>query len=198
MKKGIVNFDKINSHVKKLFNSDKKVKLIAVVCVIGIVLILVSDYLPKAESKEKPKANSVCNDELVQTAKAMEQEISEIVSSIEGVGRNKVLVTLEKGMQYEYVKEKKSDKDYSEETGENGDVKLETKDSVEEKYIYIDGAEGKKALISVRQAPTVKGVVVVCEGGDNKLVQSRVINAVTTAFGISSARVCVTKISENI
>ena len=48
--------------------------------------------------------------------------------------------------------------------------------------------------ISVATA-TVKGVVVVCEGGDLPQVQQRIIEAVTTALNISSKRVCVTKSS---
>lgn len=44
--------------------------------------------------------------------------------------------------------------------------------------------------------PTVKGVVIVCEGGDQPLVQQRVTDAVTIALNISSKRVCVTKLTE--
>ena len=39
----------------------------------------------------------------------------------------------------------------------------------------------------------VKGVVVVCQGGDNAAVSQRIVDAITTALNISSKRVCVTK-----
>ena len=39
--------------------------------------------------------------------------------------------------------------------------------------------------------PVVKGVIIVCQGGNNPTVQQNIINAVTTALDISSARVCV-------
>ncbi|MBQ3284021.1 MAG: hypothetical protein IJH40_00090 [Ruminococcus sp.] len=41
--------------------------------------------------------------------------------------------------------------------------------------------------------PKVRGVVVVCDGGDDPTVKSRVLDAVTKALNISSDKVCITK-----
>ncbi len=51
---------------------------------------------------------------------------------------------------------------------------------------------GKNAdmLLSVT-APKVRGVIVVCEGGDSVSVREKVIEAVTGVFGISSLRISV-------
>lgn len=51
---------------------------------------------------------------------------------------------------------------------------------------------GKNAdmLLSVT-APKVRGVIVVCEGGDSVSVKEKVIEAVTGVFGISSLRISV-------
>lgn len=53
-----------------------------------------------------------------------------------------------------------------------------------------------QGLLVTELQPTVKGVVIVCEGGDQPLVQQRVTDAVTIALNISSKRVCVTKLTE--
>ena len=55
---------------------------------------------------------------------------------------------------------------------------------------------GRQGLLVTELQPTVKGVVIVCEGGDQPLVQQRVTDAVTIALNISSKRVCVTKLTE--
>ena len=47
-------------------------------------------------------------------------------------------------------------------------------------------------LISVK-APQVRGVIVVCDGGDNIAVKEKVINAVSGVFGISTTRISVIK-----
>ena len=54
-----------------------------------------------------------------------------------------------------------------------------------------DGAQ--KALKVTEVQPIIKGVVVVCDGGDDPTVQQNVVSAVTTALDITSVRVCVIK-----
>lgn len=45
--------------------------------------------------------------------------------------------------------------------------------------------------------PVVRGVVVVCEGGDDPIVSSRVLDAVTKSLSVSSDKVCITKLTGN-
>ena len=80
---------------------------------------------------------------------------------------------------------------------ENGKTQL--KESTEQKYLLVEGEDGKKqALVKTTKEPAVKGIVIVCEGGDSTAVKAEVINAVTTALDISSSRVCVTKIDSGM
>lgn len=48
----------------------------------------------------------------------------------------------------------------------------------------------KDVLLSVK-APSVRGVIVVCDGGDNIIVKEKVTSAVSGVFGISTTRVSV-------
>lgn len=53
---------------------------------------------------------------------------------------------------------------------------------------------GKNAeMLLETQMPKVRGVIVVCDGGDSIIVQEKVIRAVTGVFAISSTRVSVMK-----
>ena len=58
--------------------------------------------------------------------------------------------------------------------------------------VYLNNTDKKTKSIT----PVVRGVVIVCVGGDDTLVVSRVMNAVTKSLDISSDKVCVTKLSE--
>ena len=51
---------------------------------------------------------------------------------------------------------------------------------------------GKTSDISATVTPTVRGVVVVCKGGENATIREKVLEAVCKALGVSAARVCVT------
>lgn len=51
---------------------------------------------------------------------------------------------------------------------------------------------GKTSDISATVTPTVRGVAVVCKGGENAVIREKVLEAVCKALGVSAARVCVT------
>ncbi len=176
-----------------LAKGDKKIRIIVTIGILGIALILLSEvFTPKNKTTNEvssPESSlSVSNEKL-------EQQVYALVTSIDGVGRAKVMVTLDTSVEYVYAKEQKSDTDVTRDIAEDGNAKTSQKDKTEENYIFVDGSAGKQALLTTEKAPRVKGVVVVCEGGDDKLVQSRIIDAVTTAFDIGANRVCVTKMA---
>ena len=55
--------------------------------------------------------------------------------------------------------------------------------------VYQKNSDRKTVSIE----PRVRGVVIVCDGGNDPLVASRVLEAVTKSLSISSDKVCITK-----
>ena len=106
----------------------------------------------------------------------------------------KVMVTIENGAQTIYATEGKKNTEDTEDSS-NGELKRRQKsDDSETKYITVKGPNGEEEALAITEVqPTVKGVVVVCSGGDDPEVQQRIINAVTTALNITTKSVCVTK-----
>ncbi len=70
------------------------------------------------------------------------------------------------------------------------EVLLTMENSVE--YVYLKDSATKTKEIE----PVIRGVLVVCEGGDDPVVTARVTEAVTKALDISTAKVCIAKLSE--
>ena len=70
------------------------------------------------------------------------------------------------------------------------EVLLTMENSVE--YVYLDDSTTKTKEIE----PIIRGVLVVCEGGDSPVVVERITDAVTKSLDISAAKVCITKLSE--
>lgn len=172
----------------KFLKSGRGVKLAVAIGVLGMVLILLSEWLPSG-AKETATVPQ-------KTAEGYRTEIEErlgvLLSGMQGVGNCQVYVTLESGVEYVYAKEQKENSDYSENKNE-GSEKVSRSDNTQENIIIIDKKGEKTGLLLTEIQPQVKGVVVVCDGGDNAAVSERVVVAVTTALNISSRRVCVTK-----
>ena len=57
--------------------------------------------------------------------------------------------------------------------------------------VYLTNSDTKTKSIE----PTVRGVVIVCDGGDDPVVVERVLGAVTRSLSVSSDRVYITKLS---
>lgn len=68
------------------------------------------------------------------------------------------------------------------------EILLTMENSVE--YVYLSNGDTKTKSIE----PTVRGVAVVCDGGDNPVTKERILDAVTKALNIPSSRVSVTKL----
>lgn len=159
----------------------------------GILLILFSD-LSSCEKKETQKADAEFQSVQGDYGQHLESQLSSIISSISGVGEARVMVTLSGSGEYVYVNQEKKSVDTSNDLdSKRSSESVETSASP----VIISAGGGEQALIRSEKMPSVKGVVVVCEGGGDPVVRQRVISAVTTALDISSQKVCITLLSEN-
>ena len=164
---------------------DRWKNLIIIGGLIGIALIFLSSYFPSGSggSAEEPLDKISAQEYTSQ----LEENLIQIISHIDGAGEAKVMITLETGVETKYATQEKSS------TESSGD---KTSGTSEVSYITVRDANGSERALAVTEVqPTVKGVVVVCPGGEEPVVQQRIISAVTTALDISSKRVFVTRLA---
>ncbi len=152
----------------------------------GIALLAIPELLP---TQRETSAPSFDTDSFVEQT---ENRLTALVSSIEGVGKCRVMVTLENGVEYVYATEERRNSDRQEDVS-GDDTRLTQRDDNESAAILIDTETGREGLLVTEIQPTVRGVVVVCDGGDNETVRHRISEAVSVALNISSKRVCITK-----
>ena len=186
---------KIKEYFKKIISQKDYVKVAVIVGFFGIFLIFISGIIPKKEksleaSKLKPdtSVSSETHREL------LEKNLTYTVSKIEGAGNPKVLVTLENTAETIYATEERKNKEASEDKSSGEVTRKKESDDCEKKYITVKDSEGTEHALAVKKIePKVKGVVIICPGGDDPIVKNRITEVVTTALNITSKRVCVTK-----
>lgn len=182
--------------LKKLFLADKKLPLIVVLGLAGMLLILLSQFWGGAEdksTKENALVVSEAGTEADDYAAVLEEKLGGLIASIEGVGRAKIMVTLENTGEYVYAQEEKRNVDTNIEERDGTSQKSSTKENIQQNYILMNGQ--KEALVKTRLEPKIRGVVIICEGADDIMVRQSVVNVVTTALNIPTTRVCVEKIT---
>lgn len=170
-----------------LFSKKNRVKTVVILGITGIVLILLSEFLPySTAAQQKPSDTSSAGE--AQAKQQIEEKLAELIGSIAGVGECKIMVTYESTVQNVYESDTKKTSDSSASEGGNKD-----KTTQEENVIIIENKDGsKEALLKTQLEPTIKGVVIACEGGEEVAVESRIIGVVTTAFQLPTSKVFVT------
>ena len=158
-----------------IFNKLKKDKRVLAVIGIGILGMLL---LLMSETKASEK-NVKDNDAMpygTEAEKALERRLENLLSEVGGVGRVKVMVTLDGTWESIYAKDS------------------ETKDGSEkEEYVTVK-ENGKNPGLKIRSVrPDIKGVGVSCEGADSAAVRENITSLICAALGIPSNRVYVAK-----
>ena len=186
---------KVKEYFKKMVSQKDYVKLAVIVGFLGIFLIFVSGMIPKKVKESelsKIKSDTSVNSETHR--ELLEKNLTYAVSKIEGAGSPQVLVTLENTAETIYATEERKNKEASEDKSSGEITRKKESDDCEKKYITVKDSEGTEHALAVKKIePKVKGVVIICPGGDDPIVKNRITEAVTTALSISSKRVCVTK-----
>lgn len=163
-----------------LTENKKALKAVMVLGAAGLILIMLSSFGNGDEDKKKPEING---DTVVseQYREETESRLADFLRSIEGVGEVKVYLTVSGESEYVYATEGKKS------IGEN-------KTEEENKYVMIGTNGSKSALIETVNSPEITGAVIACTGADSPLVQEAVYKAVSTALGVSTGKVYVTKL----
>ena len=124
----------------------------------------------------------------------VERELEELLSSVEGAGRVRVMITLEQSRELVLEKdEKRTQKQTAEENAEG--VGKEGRESIwEEKAVYEEGEREKSPFVVKQIFPRIQGVVVAAEGVGTGCVRSELSEAVQALFGIEAHKVKVLKL----
>lgn len=175
------NIKKITEHIRT-FNPDKKQRVILGLGLLGIILVVMSS-IGDGEEKNTVQMNGsegIGFNESEYTS-SLESRLEDMVSSLYGAGVSKVTVTLE--CDYETV--------YARDTGYSKDDNSSDEDS---EYIIIDSSEEEAGLVLKTVTPKVRGVAVLCSGGDNPQIQSAVTDMLCALLDIGTNDISVSKI----
>jgi len=70
---------------------------------------------------------------------------------------------------------------------------MSKRDDIQKDVVIIDGTQGKQALIVTQKEPTIRGVIIICEGADNPKTVADVVNSVSKCLNIGTNRLSVVK-----
>lgn len=157
---------------------DKKLIVIISLGLAGMLLLLISGGSGNKTEKENTNEHNVSEIE-----SRIERELTELIKSVDGAGKVKVMVTLDSLEERIVAK--------NNETGREAD-------SYEEKneYVLTETSGDTDGLTLKIITPVIRGVGISCEGADSEIKKREIVKLVCSALGIAENRIWVTKMQE--
>ena len=175
----------MESNLKRLFgdfkNTDKKLKALICLGLAGVLIIVISEYIPSDDKKSETVNVDYTYEEYVSS---LEDKTEKLISEIDGAGRCSVMITLKNSNESVFAKN-------SEETSSDSSY------SKNSEYVLYDGQGGDSPILIKQYFPEVQGVAIVCDGADNTVVRENIINSVSSLFSVPVSRITVSKISNS-
>lgn len=170
------------------FFLDKKMKAPVILGLAGIALIVISGNFSEKDKKPQEAPSEVLSVSYAQDyARDAEERLREILSSIEGVGKAEIMVSVECSEEMIYAEDSSVSK-------ENDESRLSSQQKSE--HVIIRSGNENEALLKKVVSPRLSGVLVACEGGDKAAVRDAVTRSVSALFGISSAKIYVAELEK--
>lgn len=169
-----MNVTALKDFILKL-KKDKKAFFAVIIAFMGIMLIFLSEITFTEEETEKDGGN----DTPYMTEAELSCQVSDLLETIDGAGKVRVMLTYECREEIIYA----VDGDISEEKGRES--------SSSTKHIVIDSENGEQGLMQKVVLPKVKGVAVVCQGGADPVIKEQIISLVSALFDISSNKISI-------
>lgn len=145
----------------------KKYKFVILILVLGIALMLMPGTAGKKEETpvtSQPEAQQ----------ESLDEQLSEILSNIQGAGRVQVMLTTKAGAQTVYQTDQPS---------------TDRQDTV----IITDDNRAQSGLVQQVISPTYRGAIVLCQGADSASVCLAIKDAVSKVTGLDTSEISVLK-----
>ena len=195
--------DKLKTENLQKLNLSKKTtaNLIIVFC-IGLALIIIADFYRDMRADRNAEESlynestqtetGTKNDTASDYVRGLENDLSSILSKIQGAGRVSVMITLNGGTEIIPAKDESISDKVTNEKDTSGGTRIINEKTTDDKVVFTAAQGGNsKPLIIKEVNPEIKGVIVVAEGAKDSKVKLKISQAVQTVLDIPAYRVTV-------
>ncbi len=193
--------DRMASWKKKLTKEN-----MAILALLGILLMVIALPVKKMENAGDETGLSDTGSDTMKTSETekddgdgsytqeVENRLEALLSSMDGVGEVKVMVTLSSSVEQVVEKDVPYSMDTTKETDSAGGSRDVVNSKQEETTVYVtDQAGNKTPYISKTLEPAIEGVTVVAQGGGNAVVQKNITDVIQALFGVEAHKIKVVK-----
>ncbi|MGB9867028.1 MAG: hypothetical protein ACPLPR_03840 [Bacillota bacterium] len=170
----------------------KNIVMLAAAFLVGVLLLAGGALLQPRSAKQAGSSTGTSGSELALLEQSLSKQAQEILSSMSGVGRVMVRVSLASGPEVEYARNQTSSERQIEEKADSGTTRKTTEGNQNVQLAVARSTAAGDTPVIVKTKPAeVSGVLVVAEGAEDPGVRARLYEACSVLFGVSSDRISV-------
>lgn len=190
----------------------KKLENLVVFVIILIITIIIINFIWNGDSEDNEtntqttdankklatqsyNQTTVSNTELEESNNTIVDELEDILSNINGVGKVKVMITYSETSKTVPVYNEESSQQDTEETDSEGGTRKITQTDTKKEVIYEENGEQKTLITRSVISPTVEGAIITAEGAGDITVKTNIIQAVSAVTGLSTHKIQVFEMS---
>lgn len=166
----------------------------------GLLLLVIATPVKKTDSSENSdeKADRLdiagVEQQVTDIRREYEQQLTETLSQVEGVGEVKVTVTMESTGKKIVEKDNPQDEQTSSQKDSEGSESNTQSSSTQETTVYAETEDGSQTpYISSETYPEIRGVLVVAKGGGDPVIVQQIQEAVMALFHVDAHKIKVLK-----
>ena len=166
----------------------------------GLLLLVIATPVKKTDSGENSdeKADRLdtagVEQQVTDIRREYEQQLTEALSQVEGVGEVKVTVTMESTGKKIVEKDNPQDEQTSSQKDSEGSESNTQSSSTQETTVYAETEDGSQTpYISSETYPEIRGVLVVAKGGGDPVIVQQIQEAVMALFHVDAHKIKVLK-----
>ena len=180
---------------------DKKrqIENIVFFIVILIVTVLIINNMWSTDETEKDTTNSVSSKVLAETTEVkddLEERLEDILESISGVGKVKVLIKYSESSTVVAMYNETSSESITQESDGDGGNKNTTETESKKEIVYTDEDGKSKPITEKVVMPTIEGAIITAQGAQNANTKSAIVSAVEAVTGLAVHKIQVFEMGE--
>ncbi len=166
-------------HIVK--NDKKKLLILAALAIVAVLLMVIGGG-GGGTSVEEESVSPVSDDFSSRDPLTVSDDLEQLLSKMEGAGNVAVLISWDGDIKETYA--------YDEETSESRKDDGTVESSEKRQMVLTDG--NKEPVVTAREYPEVRGVLVMAEGAGDDRVKERLLSAVASYLSIGKNRIEIT------
>lgn len=193
-----------NEKLKNMFKGKRKNENLIVLLIILIVVVVSINYIFSDGNQQKSNNNFTNETSVMEVSNSKndkgetEKKLEEILSSIDGVGKVKVMITYSSGSTFVPLYDENNKMSNTTESDDSGGTRTIIENDEQKSIVYKENSDGTKEPITKNiESPKMEGAIITATGASSNEIKEKIISAVEAATGLATHKIQVFKMDED-